>query len=125
MVGSAGLATDTIQWALWKRQLQRAADSAALAGVYDRIANDGSTANVSAAVDDDLGRHNHTNITLLSGYPQLAYPAGTNWTNPVRVTLALQKKLGFSSLFMSSPPIITAQGDRARPSRPASIASSA
>ena len=29
LVGSAGLATDTIQWALWKRQLQRAADSAA------------------------------------------------------------------------------------------------
>ena len=32
----AGLATDTIQWTLWKRQLQRAADSAAIAGVYDR-----------------------------------------------------------------------------------------
>ena len=29
LIGSAGLATDTIQWALWKRQLQRAADSAA------------------------------------------------------------------------------------------------
>ena len=34
VIGAAGLATDTIQWALWKRQLQRAADSAALAGVY-------------------------------------------------------------------------------------------
>jgi uncharacterized membrane protein len=28
VVGAAGLATDTIQWTLWKRQLQRAADSA-------------------------------------------------------------------------------------------------
>ena len=36
IVGAAGLATDTIQWTLWKRQLQRAADSAAIAGVYDR-----------------------------------------------------------------------------------------
>ena len=34
IVGSAGLASDTIQWALWKRQIQRAADSAAMAGVY-------------------------------------------------------------------------------------------
>ena len=34
VLGSAGLASDTIQWALWKRQLQRAADSAAIAGVY-------------------------------------------------------------------------------------------
>jgi Flp pilus assembly protein TadG len=113
VVGSAGLATDTIQWALWKRQLQRAADSAALAGVYDRIANDSSTANVPAAVDDDLDRHDHTDITLLSGYPQVDYPSGTNWTNPVRVTLALQKKLGFSSLFMSSPPVITTRATAA------------
>ena len=107
VIGSAGLASDTIQWTLWKRQLQRAADSAALAGVYDRIAHDGSTSNVSAAVTDDLGRHNHTNITLLGGFPQIAYPAGANWTNPVRVTLALQQRLAFSSVFMSSPPVIT------------------
>ena len=38
VIGSAGLATDTIQWALWKRDLQRAADSAALAGVYAKKA---------------------------------------------------------------------------------------
>ncbi|HEU5482223.1 MAG TPA: pilus assembly protein TadG-related protein, partial [Sphingomicrobium sp.] len=27
VIGAAGLATDTIQWAMWKRELQRAADS--------------------------------------------------------------------------------------------------
>jgi Flp pilus assembly protein TadG len=112
LVGSAGLATDTIQWALWKRQLQRAADSAALAGVYDRIANDGSTTNVATAVDYDLDKHDHTNITLM-GAPQIDYPTGTNWTVPVRVTLALQKKLGFSSLFLSSPPVITTRATAA------------
>ena len=37
LLGSAGLATDTIQWALWKRQLQRAADSAAIAGAYSAV----------------------------------------------------------------------------------------
>lgn len=31
-ISSIGLATDTIQWVLWKRELQRTADSAALAG---------------------------------------------------------------------------------------------
>ena len=113
VIGSAGLASDTIQWTLWKRQLQRAADSAALAGVYDRIANDGSTSNVSAAVTNDLGRHNQTNITLLGGFPQIAHPTGTNWTNPVRVTLALQQRLAFSSVFMSSPPVITTQATAA------------
>ncbi|HEY0628717.1 MAG TPA: Tad domain-containing protein [Sphingomicrobium sp.] len=113
VVGAAGLATDTIQWALWKRQLQRAADSAALAGVYDRIANDSSTSNVATAVADDLSRHNHTNIPLLAGYPEIDYPNGTNWTNPVRVELALQRTLGFSSLFMSSAPVITTRATAA------------
>src|SRR5687767_7051204 len=108
VIGSAGLASDTIQWALWKRQLQRAADSAALAGVYDRVSNDGSTANVPAAVTDDLSRHNHTGIALMNTFPQVDYPAGANWTVPVRVRLALQKSLGFSSLFMANPPTITA-----------------
>jgi Flp pilus assembly protein TadG len=112
LVGAAGLATDTIQWALWKRQLQRAADSAALAGVYDRIANDGSTGNVETAVDYDLGKHDHTNITLL-GAPAVDYPTGTNWTNPVRVELSLQKNLGFSSLFLSTPPVVSARATAA------------
>lgn len=112
LVGAAGLATDTIQWALWKRQLQRAADSAAMAGVYDRVANDGSTDNVETAVDYDLGKHNHTNIPLLED-PEIDYPTGTNWTVPVRVSLALQKNLGFSSLFLAAPPVITARATAA------------
>jgi hypothetical protein len=108
VVGSAGLASDTIQWTLWKRQLQRAADSAALAGVYDRIGHDGSTSNVLIAVNDDLSRNNHAKAALL-GAPALAYPTGTNWTNPVQVSLSIQERLSFSSVFMASPPVITAR----------------
>src|SRR5919112_2017737 len=59
IMGSAGLASDTIQWALWKRQLQRAADSAALAGVYDRVASSGSTSTVSSTVSHDLSVNRH------------------------------------------------------------------
>ena len=33
-IGSAALAIDTIQLSLWKRQLQRAADSGAIASAY-------------------------------------------------------------------------------------------
>jgi len=107
LVGAAGLATDTIQWALWKRQLQRAADSAALAGVYARVQNNsGQTA--AQAVDADLADNNHTGIPLMSGFPQVTYPTSASWANAVRVELALQKELGFSSLFMSSPPTVGA-----------------
>jgi len=102
VVGSAGLATDTIQWVTWKRQLQRAADSAAFAGAYAR-AQDSSA---DPAVRADLVNNNHAPANLLSGFPQIAYPTSTSWTNAVQVTLAAQRPLGFSSLFLSEPPII-------------------
>ena len=109
VIGSAGLASDTIQWALWKRQLQRAADSAAIAGVYDRITNDGASGNVGTAVANDLAQNNHTIPDLLAAYPTVGFPADTSsYTIPVQVTLGVQRKLGFSSLFLSSPPLITA-----------------
>jgi hypothetical protein len=114
LIGSAGLATDTIQWALWKRQLQRAADSAAIAGVYDRFANNGATTNTATAVDHDLSLNQHTGLALQSGYPAVTYPAnaGSN-KNQVRVVLAVQKSLTFSAMFMASPPLITATAQAA------------
>ena len=105
LVGAAGLATDTIQWVLWKRELQRAADTAALAGAYAEL----QTATVSDAVNAHLSDNNHTGIALQSGYPQIAYPADTaNYKKAVQVTLAVQRTLGFSSLFLSTAPVITA-----------------
>ena len=107
LIGSAGLATDTIQWALWKRQLQRAADSAAIAGVYDRVAAEGATTNTPAAVTKDLGLNNHTGMALQSGFPIVSYPANAGINqNQVRVQLAVQRRLSFSSMFMTNPPLI-------------------
>ena len=93
LVGSAGLATDTIQWTLWKRQLQRAADSAAFAGAYASVQN----AVVSSAVNRDLTENQKTGISLKSGYPKITYPSGTGYTSVVKVELAIEKKLSFSS----------------------------
>ena len=109
VIGCAGLASDTIQWTLWKRQLQRAADSAAIAGVYDRENNSGATSTTSNAVTRDLTVNRHTWMGLLSGYPQVSYPSDTVYkTNQVTVSLAIQQSLAFSSFFMASPPVITA-----------------
>jgi hypothetical protein len=58
-------------------------------------------------VTTDLTVNNHTNISLRSGYPQVTFPTVSPYTNVVNVTLSIQKKLGFSSLFLSSAPIIT------------------
>lgn len=110
VLGSAGLASDTIQWALWKRQLQRAADSAAIAGVYAKFQDQG----VNEAVSTDLTKNNQTGISLVSGYPQVSEPASTSqWNNAVRVGLAVQKRLGFSSLFLTSVPVIEVEATAA------------
>jgi hypothetical protein len=105
VVGSAGLASDTIQWTLWKRQLQRAADSAAMAGVYARI----QSADYAAAVNRDLTHNSHVGITT-TVTPNSPPPTGAFATdaNAVRVSLAVQKSLSFSSMFMSAAPTITA-----------------
>src|ERR1700760_671317 len=69
IIGCAGLATDTIQWTLWKRQLQRAADSAAIAGVYDRENASGSTSNTPTAVCRDINLNLHTWMALQGTSP--------------------------------------------------------
>ena len=114
LLGSAGLATDTIQWALWKRQLQRAADSAAIAGVYDRVAHGGAHTNTETAIAHDIDMNQHTMIDLMSGYPAITYPDDDgSQKNQVHVTLKVQKSLSFSSMFMAAAPEITASAQAA------------
>lgn len=105
LIGSAGLATDTIQWALWKRQLQRAADSAAEAGVYAKI----QEADATAAINKDLGYNSHI-LHAYSVDPHVPPTSGAYQSDPfaVQVKLSVQKTLGFSSLFMTAAPVITA-----------------
>ena len=114
LMGSAGLATDTIQWALWKRELQRAADSAAIAGVYDRVQNEGETGQTGSAVNKDLTYNQQTGLELLAGYPKLTFPGDDgNGTNQVKVELAVKKKLAFSGMFMNEVPEIKASATAA------------
>lgn len=108
LLGSAGLATDTIQWALWKRQLQRAADSAAIAGAYDRVQNDGASTNTGTAVDHDLTLNNALSTTRFPLVEKnVTFPAdSTAQQNKVRVQLAIRRPLSFSSMFMANAPLI-------------------
>lgn len=121
IIGSAGLASDTIQWALMKRQLQRTADSAALAGVYGKMAsqtvNTGTcdTAN-SQPVFRDVFTQDNAN-TRLDATVTCSVKVSTDidnasWTgagfNAVEVKVQASRPLAFSGLFLSSPPIIQA-----------------
>ena len=119
VVGAAGLASDTIQWALWKRQLQKAADSAAIAAVYASV----QAQDVPVAVNHDIdGGNNFVRVgntitgkkySLLNA-PVIGYPAnGPDYANAVSVQVQMQKTLGFTSLFLSNPPVITANATAA------------
>ncbi len=119
LVGSAGLATDTIHWTLWKRELQRAADSAAIAGVYERL-DTNSTETVPTVVDHDLELNNHTGkiggvaIAMEDDYPKVEYPANDgDKVNQVKVELAVRKVLPFSAMFMDEAPLIRAEATAA------------
>jgi len=116
IVGSAGLATDTIEWSLWKRQLQRAADSAALAGMYAELQGKAldncstfSSATYAKPIGYDVRKNDDSGITTsctASNPPKTGSYTGDS--RAVQVTLTGSRALSFSGMFMSSPPTITA-----------------
>ncbi|WP_260484398.1 Tad domain-containing protein [Sphingomicrobium flavum] len=108
LVGAAGLATDTVQWSLWKRQLQRAADSAAIAGVYALQ----KEVSASAAVSNDLLNTQNTGMALNKA-AEVTHPTITGYKHVTRVDLEIQNELAFSSFFMTSAPIIRASATAA------------
>lgn len=114
VIGSAGLATDTIEWSLWKRQMQRAVDSAALAGAYaeasggtvDNCSKFGS-ATYAQPVAYDVQKNDHSGITTscVATNPPTTGSYKTDAT-AVHVVLSGSRALSFSGMFMTKPPTI-------------------
>jgi hypothetical protein len=105
LVGAAGFAVDTANWTYWRRQLQREADSAAIAGAYAKLQG----GDAITAATSDLNRTN----TLTLSAPAAIQSAPTTGTyagnsTAVRVALSTQRRLPFSGSFMSSVPVISA-----------------
>ncbi|MFL6863116.1 MAG: pilus assembly protein TadG-related protein, partial [Allosphingosinicella sp.] len=100
VLGSAAFAVDSIQMALMKRQLQRASDSAALAGAY-AVAQ---TVDPVEAVHHDLDE----NYFPILSQPETVTvgPSGT-YQQTVRVQLTAKRSLPFMSLFTHSPSTVT------------------
>lgn len=101
LLGAAGLAVDTIQLSVWKRQLQRAADSSAIAGAYALTQSE----TPSEAVDRDLDQNFFPTLTqpeVVEVGPQAGFPQA------VRVQLVSQRRLPFMSIFMHAPSTIQA-----------------
>ena len=110
LIGTGGLATDTVQWTVWKREIQRQADSAALAGAYAKAQGGDPTASATAEIN------RHSFVTLLGSPTIESAPTAGSFAgnaNAVRVVLKMQKALPFSSMFLSSAPVLTADATAA------------
>jgi Flp pilus assembly protein TadG len=110
ILGSAGLAVDSIQWVLWKRQLQRAADSAALAGAYATAQAKDAVATATA----DLTRTRELVLTTpatIENPPSSGSYSGNN--KAVRVTLVYSRLLPFTGMFVAVAPTISAKSTAA------------
>ncbi|MFN4037853.1 MAG: pilus assembly protein TadG-related protein [Erythrobacter sp.] len=103
LVGAAGLGLDTVQWTLRQREMQRAADSAAIAGAYAYLQN----ANVQTQANLSLTRDGMTGLTttpIIENAPTAGIRAGD--ANAVRVVLATEHPMAFSALFLNRAPTI-------------------
>jgi Flp pilus assembly protein TadG len=129
VMGAAGLAVDTVQLAMWKRQIQRAADSAALAGAH-ALAQGAST---NQAVANDLSEHvtldanknekppvSSTTITpgsfaagTISSQTCTARGVAPCFDQAVRVQLVSERRLPFVNLFTRANNVIQAEGTAA------------
>ncbi|HEY0326749.1 MAG TPA: pilus assembly protein TadG-related protein [Allosphingosinicella sp.] len=99
LIGASAIGVDTIQVALAKRQLQRSADSAAMAGAYSVL----QSGSASTAVTRDL---THNNRITLAGAPTIENAPTTGAfagnARAVRVVLRANRTVPFMSFFTGS-----------------------
>jgi Flp pilus assembly protein TadG len=99
IIGAAAIAVDTAQVTLARRQLQRMADSAALAGAYALV----QSQSVNTSVNRDLTLNSDMTLStapVIQNAPTVGPYAGN--TRAVRVVLAHQHDVPFMSFFTGS-----------------------
>lgn len=106
LLGSAAFAVDTIQLSVWKRQLQRAADSSSIAGAYALSLSD----ETHDAIHRDLDKNKFPLLTQEEGI-EVGPRFGYNQT--VRVTLTATRTLPFMSIFTQAPTTMVADATAA------------
>lgn len=109
LIGSAGLASDSIQWTLTKRMMQRAADSGAIAGAF-QLSQSSTLSVVRAAATGDINRNDGFRTTVT---PVINSPATSgsfrDAASAVEVILATDMNLPFTGLIMRGPMRISAR----------------
>lgn len=105
-VGGAGLATDTAQWYMWKRELQYAVDQAAMAGAYSMSKDDLPPGQEKVRWKQSASAEFNRNIDKVTfrDNPQMSVADfGNGKDNSVIVRATASRALPFSSMFMATP----------------------
>jgi hypothetical protein len=102
LLGSAAFAVDTIQLSVWKRQLQRAADSSAIAGAYAVSLGD----DTHTAVHNDLDKNA---FPLLTEEEDIDEGAWGDYSQTVKVKLTASRPLPFMSIFTNKRTTLIAE----------------
>ena len=106
VVGAAAIGVDTISASLARRQLQRAADSAALAGAYALVQNESH----SDAATHDLTLNNDVTLNgspVIESAPTVGPWAGS--TRAVRVVLTAERVVPFIGFFTGDTMTVTTE----------------
>lgn len=101
LIGGTGFAVDTAQWYLWKRELQYAADQAAIAGAWARADSDAREDYAARALQEFDANVGVTADFAATPNISLARYAGVD-NNSVLVTVSATKELPFTGFLMGT-----------------------
>jgi Flp pilus assembly protein TadG len=115
LLGFFGLAVDLGYMFYTKRQLQVAADAAALAGASSLVAGTPALATIKALANNDAALNgvvtgsNGFTVTVTWPYTPASLCAGCSANNYVEVAVSQTKQTGFMSLFGTNPTTVAAR----------------
>ena len=111
LIGGAGLAVDTAQWYMWKREMQYAVDQAAMAGAWSRVGGTTGTEYQTRARQEITA---NLQVVDFQGTPSITLEDYKGQTaNSVKVTLSAARELPFSKLVMGHGTTITVSAQAA------------
>lgn len=108
LLGGAGLAIDTAQWYMWKRELQHSVDQAAVGGAWALVNPDSAESYEIRAMQEFTANQKVTaDFTSTPVITLASYGNGSD--NSVVVTATASKVLPFSSFFLNSAVKVSAK----------------
>lgn len=101
LIGGAGLGVDTVQWYLWKQQLQQSVEAGALSGAY-ALSHGGA---VTTSATREVNRNANLDLTIEAINSPPGSGALMGETDAVEVIATASRALPFSSLFITAPTV--------------------